>query len=238
MCGSIPRPRNSITSCCRRSFPRQPQHRRVRQGRRLLVHRTERRARLRQSQDRQARKLEVAAPRQLRHHGDAGQRRLVRGAGRRSPRQDRQGDRQRRDRRAAQEGRRPAPRLVGFQGPAVGQLLAFRRGRPLRSGGEDVEDVAASRQSRQRLLRGLCRRPGQGLAHRFPDQRHRPLRSRDGESSRASRAISAAPRCARCSAGRAKSGARNPAPTGAPCAPRSRACAPRATVSGATSASR
>ena len=51
---------------------RQSQHRRVRQGRRLLVHRPERRARLRQSQDRQARKLEVAAPRQLRHHRDAG----------------------------------------------------------------------------------------------------------------------------------------------------------------------
>ena len=40
---------------------RQSQHRRVRQERRLLVHRPERRARLRQSEDRQERELEVAA---------------------------------------------------------------------------------------------------------------------------------------------------------------------------------
>ena len=157
------------------------QHRGVRQGRRLLVHRPERRARLRQSEDRQARELEVAAPRQLRHHGDVEQRRLVRRAGRRSSRQDRQDDRQRQHRRAAQEGRRPAPRLVGFQGRAVGQLLALRRGRPLRPGGEDLEDVAASGQSRQRLLCGPRRRAGQGLAHRFPDQCHRPLRSGNGK---------------------------------------------------------
>ena len=54
---------------------------------------------------------------------------LVRRARRRPPRQDRQGDRQRDDRRAAQEGRRPAPRLDRLQGLALGQLLALRRGR-------------------------------------------------------------------------------------------------------------
>ena len=35
---------------------------------------------------------------------------------------------------------------------------------------KSLEDVAAARQPRQRLLFGLCRRAGQGLAHRFPDQ--------------------------------------------------------------------
>ena len=69
-------------------------------------------------------------------------------------------------------------------------------------------------QSRQRLLFGLCRRAGQGLAHRLHDQRDRALRSRRPRSSRASRATSAAPRCARCWAGPARPGARNPATTG------------------------
>ena len=45
--------------------------------------------------------------------------------------------------------------------------------------GEDLEDLAAAGQSRQRLLFGLCRRAGQGLAHRLPDQFDRPLRSGD-----------------------------------------------------------
>ncbi len=41
---------------------------------------------------------------------------------------------------------------------------------------EDLEDLAAARQSRQRLLLRPCRRAGQGLAHRLHDQRDRALR--------------------------------------------------------------
>ena len=115
----------------------------------LLVHRPERRAR---PVNPKTGKLESwKSPRggSLRHHGDARQRCLVRGARGRSSRQDRQGDRQRRrssSRRRSAHG--PAPRLVGFQGHAVGELLAFRRGRPLRSGDEDCgRCIAMPRQS-------------------------------------------------------------------------------------------
>ena len=63
-------------------------------------------------------------------------------------------------------------------------------------------------------LLGLCRRQGQGLADRFRGQRDRALRSRDRESSTRSRATCRAPMCGKWTAGRAKPGAANPAPTG------------------------
>ena len=118
------------------------------------------------------------------------------------------------DRRAAQARRRPAPRLVGLQGHPLGELLARRRGRPLRSRGEGLEDVAPARQPWQRLLFGLCRRAGQGLAHRFPRPTPSSASTPPPRRSRASRAASAARRCARCSAGPAKPGVPNPATTG------------------------
>jgi streptogramin lyase len=68
----------------------------------------------------------IAAPRHLRHHGHARQRSLVRGACRRPSRQDRQGDRQRDGRGAAQKGCWPAPGVERLQGAALGELLAFR----------------------------------------------------------------------------------------------------------------
>ena len=42
---------------------------------------------------------------------------------------------------AAEARRRPAPHLVGFQGPLVGELLEYRRARPLRSRGQDLESL-------------------------------------------------------------------------------------------------
>ena len=139
---------------------------------------------------------------------------LVRRARRRPSRQDRQGDRQCRHRRTAQEGRRAAPRLVRFQGYPLGQLLAFRRGGPLRPRDEDLEDVASARQSRQRLLFGPCRRAGQGLADRLHDQRHRPVRSGDGEVREIPEQSARRPGAADARAGRARHGARNPATAG------------------------
>ena len=66
------RPRSSTTSCCRRNCrQRQPQHRRVRQGRRLWFTGQSGVYGYGRSGDRQGRKLEVAAPRQLRHHRHA-----------------------------------------------------------------------------------------------------------------------------------------------------------------------
>ena len=119
-----------------KEFPqRQSQHRDLRPQRHSLVHRAERRLWPRRSGDRQGRCLEGAEGRRaLRHHHDAERRRLVRLARRRSHRQDRHRERRCADGAAAQAGRRPAPHLVGFQGPAVGELLEYRRGRPLRSG--------------------------------------------------------------------------------------------------------
>ena len=84
----------------------------------------------------------------------------------------------------------------------------------LRPGGEDLEDVAPAQQSGQRLLFGLCRRAGQGLADRLHDQCDRPLRSEDREVRELPEQTSAAPRCGRCWAGRARPGARNPATAG------------------------
>ena len=74
--------------------------------------------------------------------------------------------------------------------------------------------VWALPKSKQRLLRGLCRRQGQGLAHRLGRQRDRALRSGHREirelPERPARRLGAPD----CSAGRANCGARNPAPTG------------------------
>ena len=138
---------------------RQSQHRRVRQGRRLLVHRPERRARLRQSQDRQARKLEVAAPRHLRHHGDAGERGLVRGARRRPSRQDRQGDRQRR--RSSSRTRRAPARAASGRTPRA--CSGSASGTPARS----AATIPAAKTWKTWLLPG---NPGSGCYSVYVDE--------------------------------------------------------------------
>ncbi len=63
-----------------------------------------------------------------------------------------------------------------LQRPAVGELLEYRRGRTLRSAQQGMAGVDAAERQR-RLLRGLCRRQGQGLAHRLRRQRDCALRS-------------------------------------------------------------
>ena len=90
------------------------------------------------------RRRRAAAPTASRRRRRRG---LVRLARRRSHRPDRYRERRGHRRRSAAQGRRPAPHLVGFQGHAVGELLARRRDRPLRSGGEDLEDVSACRRA-------------------------------------------------------------------------------------------
>ena len=81
---------------------------------------------------------------------------------------------------AATKGRRrPAPHLVGLQGAAMGEFLEYRRGRPLRSAGQDLESVELP--TTGRLLRGLCRRQGHGLGQRLAGQRDLALRSGERE---------------------------------------------------------
>ena len=135
---------------------RQSQHRDLRPQRHSLVHRAERRLWPRRSGDRQGRGLEGAEGRRpLRHHHDAERRGLVRLARRRSHRQDRHRERRRADGAAAQAGRRPAPHLVGLQGPAVGELLEHRRGRPLRSGRQGVEGLGAAEEQGAAATRSM-----------------------------------------------------------------------------------
>ena len=146
---------------------RQPQHRDFRPQGHPLVHRTERRLWPRRSGHRQGRGLEGAEGRRtLRYHHDAERRGLVCIARRRSHRQNRHRERRRAGGGAAQGRRRSAPHLVGLQGPAVGQLLDQRRSCPLRSGGEGLEDLEPA-EEHGRLLRGFCRRQGQGLGVRL-----------------------------------------------------------------------
>ena len=113
---------------------RQSQHRDVRSQRHALVHRPERNLRPRRPGNRQGRRMEGAERRRaLRHHHHAERRGLVRLARRRSHRRHRHRERRSDDCRAAEARRRPAPHLVRFQRPALGELLDLGRARPLRS---------------------------------------------------------------------------------------------------------
>ena len=186
----------------------------LRWQRHALVHRPERRLWPGRSASRQSRRLGVAeGPRHLRHHHDAARRHLVRLARGRSYCPRRYRHRRSHCRRAAAQGRRPAPHLVGLQGHVVGELLAWRRDRSLRSCGQDLDDLSHAEEQVRHLL-GLCRRQGSGLGHRLDGQRHPALRSQDRDPTRASRATRRARTCARCSAGRARRGAESRARTG------------------------
>ena len=70
-----------------------------------------------------------------------------------------------------------APRVVGFEGPHLGQRMEQRQRLDARSGRRLVAHLAAAGRAPAHLF-GLCRRQGQGLAHRFRRQRDRALRSR------------------------------------------------------------
>ena len=111
------------------------------------------------SGERQGRRLESAEGRwPLWHRDDARGRCLVRLARRRSHRAHRHRDRRRDRGRSAEAQRRPAPHLVGLQGHAVGELLARGRDRPLRSGGERLEESSRCRRARAAATRSTSTR--------------------------------------------------------------------------------
>ena len=81
-------------------------------------------------------------------------------------------DRQRDRGRAADAEPRRAAGVVGFQGPDLGQRVEQRQRVGARSRRRLLEGLEAAGQQPAHLC-GLCRRQGQGLAHRF----RRPMRS-------------------------------------------------------------
>ncbi len=137
----------------------QPQHRDLRQGRHALVHRPERR--LRPASIRRAARSKPGRRRRARAPTASPPRRrasLVRLARRRPHRARRYRDRRRDHRRSAEARRRSAPHLVGLERHAVGELLALRRGRPLRSGAEDSGTCSRCRRARAAAIRSTSTR--------------------------------------------------------------------------------
>ncbi len=189
-------------SCCRRTCLPPISTPACSTGRRLLVHRPEWRARLRQCQDRQGRKLEIAARRQLRHHRDPGNDVWYAALA---------GDHLGKINKATgtvdivephKKARAPGAYGRTPRG-ALGELLVLRRSRPLRSRGEGLEDLASARQ------------PGSGCYSVYVDEQDKvwltdfltiPLFASTpaAETFETYRAASGARRCARCSAGMAK----------------------------------
>ena len=122
---------------------REPEHRDVRQARHPLVHRAERHLRPPEPEDgRDARLPRAARQGAVRDHDDAegpGLLRLARGQPHRGDqRPHRQGDRH----PAADRGPGRAARVVGLEGPDLGQRVERGQGRPLRPGDAEVARVA------------------------------------------------------------------------------------------------
>ena len=101
--------------------------------------------------------------------------------------------------------------MVGFQKPPLGQRMEQRQRLAARSRRRLLEGLEAAGQQPPRLCR-LCRRQGQGLAHRFLRQCDRALRSRKREIQRLRQRQGRAPTCANSTDVRARSGAPSPAP--------------------------
>ena len=157
---------------------RQPEHRRLRQARRALVHRAERDLRAARPEGREGAGVPCAERnRPLRHHRHACRRRLLRLARGQLPRPGgrRALHRSRPQSADARPGR--ATRVVGLEGADLGERVERRQGRDVRARHRTLARVAPPRRDAD-AVRGLRRRPGRRLAERLRRERPRPLRPR------------------------------------------------------------
>ena len=133
---------------------REPEHRRLRQARRALVHGAERDLRPTRPEGREGARVQRSArSRPVRDHGDAVRRRLLRLARRQLPRPGRRGALHRP--RVEPPDARPgcATRVVGLEGADLGERVERGQGRDVRAYHRTLARVASSRARRRCRMR-------------------------------------------------------------------------------------